>query len=88
MVQDPVSQYIFNLSPLRRSDGFYHVKSHTDTYVLNICGNVSGSGCNDLGPGYAAAACKLTGKSKQNPVIGSVSQQLTYNMGQITLKYK
>ena len=88
MVKDPISQYTFNLSPLRKSSGFYHVKNGADTYIINICGNVSGSGCNELGPGYQAAACKFTGQSKKNPVIGGLSQQLKYNMGQIALEYR
>ena len=87
-VQDPVSRYTFNLSPLRRSSGFYHVKSGSDSYVVNICGNVSGSGCNELGSGYQAAACKLTGQKGKNPVIGSLSQQLKYSMGQLILEYR
>ena len=88
MVKDPVSQYTFNLSPLRRSSGFYQVKSGADTYIINICGNVSGSGCNKLGPGFEAAACKFNGQGKSSPTIGSLSKQLTYSMGQITLKYR
>ena len=88
MVKDPVSQYTFNLSPLRRSSGFYQVKNGADTYIINICGNVSGSGCDELGSGYQAAACKFTGQSKRNRVIGNLSQQLKYNMGQITLEYE
>ena len=88
MVQDPVSKYRFNLMPLRRSSGFYRVTNGADTFILNICGNVSGSGCNELGSGYATAACKFTGQTGKNPVIGSVSQVLKYRTGQITLEYR
>lgn len=88
MLQDPLSNYTFNLLPLRRDTGFYQVKSHSDTFILNICGNVSGSGCNELGSGYQAAACKFNGQKQNNPVIGSLSQQLKYRMGQIILEYR
>ena len=87
-VQDPVSKYIFNLTSLRRVAGFYRVRNGGDTFVLNICGNVSGAGCNDQSPGVQPAACKLTGVKDNNPVIGVLSQQLKYSEGTITLEYK
>lgn len=87
-VQDPISKYTFDLSPLRKSKDFYRVLHGGDTFILNICGNVSGSNCNSLGSGQQAAACKDTGKQGSNPVIGRLSRQLKYSMGQITLEYK
>eukprot|EP00795_Rhopilema_esculentum_P017105 gene17105-8622_t len=87
-VQDPVSKYIFNLTSLRRVAGFYRVRNGGDTFVLNICGNVSGAGCNDQSSGVQPAACKLTGVKDNNPVIGVLSQQLKYSEGTITLDYK
>ena len=87
-VKDPVSSYVFNLSPLARSRSFYRVTGAGKTFILNICGNVSGSECNKLTVGQAAGGCVYTATKDKNFVIGQVSKQLKYSIGQITLEYK
>ncbi|XP_045197868.2 cation-independent mannose-6-phosphate receptor-like isoform X2 [Mercenaria mercenaria] len=44
--KDPNSDYVFNLSPLKRTeDNPYSIKVDGSNYLINICGNISESKC-------------------------------------------
>eukprot|EP00794_Sanderia_malayensis_P000415 gene415-1051_t len=87
MVRDPVSKYTLNLSPLKRTAPFYRVTSSGGKiFILNICGSVSGSDCNTL-DSKQVGGCIVTGTTGKNYVIGQVSKQLKYSVGQLTLEY-
>ncbi len=87
-MQDPVSKYTFDLASLTRTVKYYKVTNLGKTFILNICGNVSGSECNTLDGGKQVAACISTGSKGKNYAIGQVNKQLKYSNGQISLTYR
>ncbi|XP_023236304.1 cation-independent mannose-6-phosphate receptor-like [Centruroides sculpturatus] len=73
-----------DLSPLRKVNSSYVVKSKRNTYLLNICGSVnsSKSGCS------SAAVCRQVQHITENENFGSVnSASLSYNAETLTLNY-
>ena len=75
--------------PLMKKE-FYQVANGSGglNFIINICGNVNGSGCNQLGANQQAGSCIFHGKEKSNTVIGKLSKKLEYSEGQLTLKYE
>ncbi|BFZ10294.1 hypothetical protein BsWGS_13333 [Bradybaena similaris] len=82
-VVDPLYNFEFDLSSLRRSSDDYNISASGYHFLLNVCGPLVKGNC-----GTAPVAACQTGPSLQEPVhIGAPSDKLKYNMGQISLIY-
>ncbi|GFN80696.1 cation-independent mannose-6-phosphate receptor-like protein, partial [Plakobranchus ocellatus] len=85
-VTDPVYNFEFDLSPLKKMSGHYSVPGAGYTFLLNVCGNLNGAPelCADANTG----ACQTAGGLNSPVVTGKFSDRPQYKSGVITLNYK
>nr|XP_033791685.1 cation-independent mannose-6-phosphate receptor [Geotrypetes seraphini] len=82
-VSDVQAGFSFDLSPLTKNNGRYHVNTSEYDFYLNVCGNVSEKSCEEY-----SGACQVSKDRKKHWNLGIPSSRLTYYDGLIQLNYK
>ncbi|KAL8573519.1 hypothetical protein ACOMHN_047790 [Nucella lapillus] len=82
-VSDPLYNFQFDLTPLRKTDGNYAVHTGEYTYLLNVCGPL----LNPPEQCTAMGVCQ-TGPNLMQPVAsGKANSKLLYDTGELSLVY-
>ncbi|KAL3881276.1 hypothetical protein ACJMK2_027732 [Sinanodonta woodiana] len=86
-VQDPLYNYVFDLSPLSAITQDYAVSTREYTYYLNVCSDLRNKSlC--LGDSKSGACQrKLSSGSVEDISIGQANQKLIYDAGELSLHY-
>ncbi|KAK7107906.1 cation-independent mannose-6-phosphate receptor-like isoform X2 [Littorina saxatilis] len=85
-VADPLFNYQFDLTPLRKSDSNYVAPKDKYNYLLNVCGplHTPPTGCEEMGVCQTRAPLK----SLSSPVAaGKANSKLIYDAGELSLVY-
>ncbi|GFR62204.1 cation-independent mannose-6-phosphate receptor-like protein, partial [Elysia marginata] len=87
-VQDPNSDFIFNLKPLTKAGG-YSVNAGSKTYKLNICDSLPEDTCGKLDDQYASSVCETEADGKISPRASLQGSSLEYiSQEKLTLTYQ
>ncbi|XP_033118003.1 cation-independent mannose-6-phosphate receptor-like [Anneissia japonica] len=87
-VTNPATGYRFDLSSLKKANGYTVSGSDGHIYTLNICGALSGSKCTDDSKSLGVCQVQSTGDNPQSFDAGHFNQHLSFDSGILMLNYE